>query len=58
MRKLCESLGLAPADLHIYIGKWRIRAFSPLWYILNALAIAFGAFSFWAWAVIMIILFG
>lgn len=58
MRKLCESLGLKPADLHIWIRKRRIRAFSPLWYILNALAIIFGAFSFWAWVVGMIILFG
>ena len=58
MKKLCKSLGLTPADLHIRIGKRYIRAFSPLWYIVNALAAAFGAFSFWAWVVAMIIVLG
>lgn len=58
MRKLCERLGLTPDDLHIWIGKRRIRAFSLLWYIVGTIAIAFGTFSFWAWVVAMIILFG
>lgn len=58
MRKLCESLGLTPADLHIWIRKRRIRAFSPLWYLINALRVAFLGFSFWAFTVALIIIFG
>lgn len=59
MKALCKSLGLTPADLHIRIGKHRyIRAFSLLWYLINALRMAFFGFSFWAFIVAMIIIFG
>ncbi len=59
MKALCKSLGLTPDDLHIRIGKHRyIRAFSLLWYLVNALSIAALGFTFWAYVVMMIILFG
>ena len=59
MKALCKSLGLTPADLHIRVGKHRyIRAFSPLWYLINALRAAFLGLSFWAFTVAVIIIFG
>jgi len=59
MKAFCKSLGLEPDDLHIWVGRRRyIRAFSPLWYVVNLLRVAALAFSFWAYAVIMILVFG
>lgn len=59
MKALCKSLGLTPADLHIRVGEHRyIRAFSLLWYLINALCIAFLGFSFWAFTVAVIIILG
>lgn len=59
MKALCKSLGLTPADLHIRVGKHRyIRAFSFLWYLINALRMALAGFSFWAFTVAVIIIFG
>ena len=58
-KALCESFGLTPADLHIRVGKHSyIRAFSFLWYLVNALRVAFLGFSFWAFTAAAIIIFG
>jgi hypothetical protein len=59
MKALCRSLGLTPADLHIRVGKHRyIRAFSALWYLVNALRMLLLGFSFWAFTVAIITIFG
>ena len=53
MKAFCESVGLTPDDLHIRLGRRRIRAFSPLWYIANIINALF-----WAFVVAVIIIFG
>lgn len=59
MIALCKSLGLTPADLHIRVGKHRyIRAFSVLWYLVNALRMALLGCSLWAFTAAIIIIFG
>ena len=59
MKAMYESFGLNPADLHICVGNHRyIRSFSLLWYLVNALRVAFLGLSFCVFAVAVIIIFG